>query len=783
MIYLKQSTASQEVALGPFVDSTDGNTAEVALTIANTDIKIFKAGATAGVAKNSGGATHDAEGMYVAVFDATDTNTLGSGTIIVRVAGALVARHDFCVLAANVYDALIGGGDLLQVDVTQLLNTAWLTPGTAGTPDVNVKQWNGLTTVALPLVPTTAGRTLDVSVGGEAGVDWANVGSPTTALNLSGTTIATTQKVDVETIKTNPVANAGTVTFPTNATLASTTNITAGTITTVGTLTTYTGNTPQTGDAYARLGAPAGASVSADMAAVKVDTAAVKVKTDFLPSATAGAAGGVFIAGSNAATSITTALTANIIGNVTGNLSGSVGSVTGNVTGSVGSVASGGITSASFAASAIDAAAIATDAIGALELAAGAASEIASAVRTELTTELGRIDAAVSTRATQASVDTIDGIVDSILVDTAEIGAAGAGLTALASAANLATVAGYIDTEIGTIITNLATLAGYVDTEVAAIKAVTDKLDNTLTNTSDGYIFSSIALQAVWDEPIVGHLVSGTTGAALNAAGSAGDPWSTPLPGAYGAGTAGYKLSAVNGTVAKLDTMLEVTSDAFTYTPDALQFAPTGGGGGLDAAGVRAAIGLGSANLDTQLSGISSKTTNLPSDPADASDIAGAFSTVNTTLGTIAGYLDTEIAAIKAKTDNLPASPAATGDIPSAGAIADAVWDEATSGHTSGGTFGKALDDADDRGARTVIRATVGSGSTTTSIVTSAFSPAGAAADQFRGRIVIWDNDTATVELRGQATDITASSNNATPTLTVTALTTAPSSGDSFSVV
>lgn len=37
-----------------------------------------------------------------------------------------------------------------------------------------------------------------------------------------------------------------------------------------------------TGDAFARLGAPAGASVSADIAAVKTDTAAVKVQTDKL---------------------------------------------------------------------------------------------------------------------------------------------------------------------------------------------------------------------------------------------------------------------------------------------------------------------------------------------------------------------------------------------------------------------------------------------------------------------------------------------------------------------
>lgn len=42
----------------------------------------------------------------------------------------------------------------------------------------------------------------------------------------------------------------------------------------------YTGNTPQTGDAFVRLGAPAGASMSADIAAAKADTAAIKVQTD-----------------------------------------------------------------------------------------------------------------------------------------------------------------------------------------------------------------------------------------------------------------------------------------------------------------------------------------------------------------------------------------------------------------------------------------------------------------------------------------------------------------------
>jgi hypothetical protein len=60
------------------------------------------------------------------------------------------------------------------------------------------------------------------------------------------------------------------------------------------------------------------------------------------------------------------------------------------------------------------------------------------------------------------------------------------------------------------------------------------------------------------------------------------------------------------------------------------------------------------------------------------------------------GRLDLIVDAIKAKTDNLPASPAATSDIPSAATISDAVWDEATSGHTGGGSTGKALTDANN---------------------------------------------------------------------------------------
>jgi len=44
---------------------------------------------------------------------------------------------------------------------------------------------------------------------------------------------------------------------------------------------------------------------------------------------------------------------------------------------------------------------------------------------------------------------------------------------------------------------------------------------------------------AVWDEALAGHAGAGSAGAALTAAGSAGDPWATLIPGSYGDGTAG----------------------------------------------------------------------------------------------------------------------------------------------------------------------------------------------------------------------------------------------------
>jgi len=168
------------------------------------------------------------------------------------------------------------------------------------------------------LIPTTAGRTLDVSSGGEAGVDWANVGSPTTTLNLSGTTVKTATDVETDTTDIQSRIPAALVS--------------------------------------GRIDSSVGAMASGVLTATAIAADAI---TD-----------------AKVASDVTIASVTGAVGSVTG----AVGSVTGNVGGSVGSVATGGISAASFAAGAITSTVIATGAVDADALATDAVTEIAAGI-------------------------------------------------------------------------------------------------------------------------------------------------------------------------------------------------------------------------------------------------------------------------------------------------------------------------------------------------------------------------------------------------------------------
>ncbi|KKK59338.1 hypothetical protein LCGC14_3035380, partial [marine sediment metagenome] len=149
--------------------STDGDTEETALTISRADVLLSKNGQGAVQKTDVTAAAHDADGFYNCELDATDTDTVGQLVLYVHEAGALAVRHDFQVVEEEVYV------DLFAASAVGYLK------------------------------PTTAGRDLDVSTGGEAGIDWANIGSPTTGVDLSGTDL---QLVDTCTTNTDMLTAA-----------------------------------------------------------------------------------------------------------------------------------------------------------------------------------------------------------------------------------------------------------------------------------------------------------------------------------------------------------------------------------------------------------------------------------------------------------------------------------------------------------------------------------------------------------------------------------------------
>src|SRR3990172_9453559 len=177
-MWLKQSTAVT-VKMGPFLDSTDGNTQETLLTISQADIRLSKNGGAYAQTNNVAGATHDEKGNYGVPLDVTDTNTLGTLRVHIHETGALAVWQDFMVVTANVWDSLFGA-DAIQVDLTQIVGVA------QSATDLK---------------------------------DFADDGYDPATNKVQGVVL-------------------------------------------VDTLTTYTGNTPQTGDAFLRIGA-AGASLTA----------------------------------------------------------------------------------------------------------------------------------------------------------------------------------------------------------------------------------------------------------------------------------------------------------------------------------------------------------------------------------------------------------------------------------------------------------------------------------------------------------------------------------------
>lgn len=307
MIWLRQSTA-REVAVGPFIDDTDGKTRETALTITSASV-LLKKNEDDWAAKNEATSlVHESNGWYRCLLNSTDTNTLGVLRLEIAATGALAVWETLAVVTANVWDTYFGT-DNLDISVIQWLGTA-VTAGTAGVPNVD------MTRIANAAVSTSTAQ-LGVNAVNAGGTAW---GSGAITAGSIATGAITNVKfaagaIDAAAIATDAIGAA---------------ELAADAVTEIANgVWSLDATGQQTQGTFGQaVGDPvAGASLISR-----------------LPNATPGAANGVLICGTNAAVTITTGLTTTFTGNLTGSVgsvTGAVGSVTGSVasvTGAVGSV-------------------------------------------------------------------------------------------------------------------------------------------------------------------------------------------------------------------------------------------------------------------------------------------------------------------------------------------------------------------------------------------------------------------------------------------------------------
>ena len=269
----------------------------------------------------------------------------------------------------------------------------------------------------------------------------------------------------------------------------------------------------------------------------------------------------------------------------------------------------------------------------------------------------GRLDLLIDSIISK--VDVVDGICDSILVDTAEIGAAGAGLTAVPWNSSW-------DSEVQ---------SECADALTAYDPPTKTEMDSAFSTTNGKIdVVDSIVDSILVDTAEIGSAGAGLTGIPWNSS------WDAEVQSECNDAlvalhldhllSVDYDPASKPGTAtALLNELVENDSGVSRFTSNALEQGPSGSGGGGDAT---------EAKQDQIIAAV---ITN-----AAGTDVAADIIAIKAETATIVA--DTN----ELQTDNVPGLISALND-PTAAAISDAVWDEATSGHTSAGTYGKAVGD------------------------------------------------------------------------------------------
>lgn len=130
--FLRGNTAAT-IKLGPFLDSTDGNTDETALTISQADVRLSKNGGDMAQKNDSNAATHDEIGIYDCALNTTDTNTYGRLRVTVHESEALTVDQTYQVLPEIIYDSFFPSAAGAPLPIFGILDWGTAQASAAGT--------------------------------------------------------------------------------------------------------------------------------------------------------------------------------------------------------------------------------------------------------------------------------------------------------------------------------------------------------------------------------------------------------------------------------------------------------------------------------------------------------------------------------------------------------------------------------------------------------------------------------------------------------------------------
>lgn len=208
-MYPRNAASPPRISVGPVVQISDGavQTSGVSVVVQPEGGSESAGGGTVAYSAASGCVLYtptQAETNYTAfIVTAYKTGCIPASVTVVTTAVSTAGKVDVAAVNGSTSNATNLASACSNYSATRgLSGTALPAAAADAAGGLPISDAGGLdldsrldAAVSSRLAPTIPGRTLDVSIGGAAGVDWANVESASSTVGLTGTTISTSQQV------------------------------------------------------------------------------------------------------------------------------------------------------------------------------------------------------------------------------------------------------------------------------------------------------------------------------------------------------------------------------------------------------------------------------------------------------------------------------------------------------------------------------------------------------------------------------------------------------------